>query len=69
MPEDLRSGPEGFEPPTGGPVKREAKAGQHKGTSLPKANGTPAEPPKLRPIQDLIRKICRNDHTKGILAR
>lgn len=56
-------------PSIGGPVRREAKASQPKGAPLPKTNGAHAEPPKLRPIQDLIRKICRNDHTKGILAR
>jgi len=25
--------------------------------------------PKLRPIEELIRKICKDDHTKGILVR
>ena len=24
--------------------------------------------PKLRPIQELIRKICKDDHTKGIIV-
>ena len=33
------------------------------------SNGVHAEKRKLRPIEDLVRKICRNDHTKGIIAR
>jgi hypothetical protein len=54
----------------GGNVKREPRA-----TPTPKArpksngNGVHAEKPKLRPIEELIRKICKDDHTKGIIVR
>ena len=29
----------------------------------------PVKKPRLRPIEELIRKICKDDHTKGILVR
>lgn len=48
-------------------MKKKARASSK--SSKPKDNGLHLEEPKLRPIQELIKKICRNDHTKGIIVR
>lgn len=37
--------------------------------SFTKTKAVPVRIEKLRPIQELIRRICRNDHTKGIFVR
>ena len=49
-------------------MKKELKAGR-KPIPPPKGNGMHAVKPRLRPIEELVRKICRTHHTKGILAQ
>lgn len=49
-------------------MKREPRA-TPKASPKSNGNGLHAEKPKLRPIEELVRRICRNDHTKGIIVR
>ena len=65
------TGVEAGSPLIGGNVKREPRtAPKSKQESNGASNGA-ARPKKvlLPRIQVLVRKICRNDHRKGILAR
>ncbi len=49
-------------------MKREPRA-TPKASPKSSGNGVHAQKPKLRPIEELVRRICRNDHTKGIIVR
>lgn len=48
----------------GGNVKKEPRP-----SPKAKRNGNPGEKHKLLPIEELVRRICRHDHTKGIIVR
>ena len=55
--------------PRSGSVKKALKKAARAKAKSNGSNGVHAGKPKLRPIEELIRKICRNDHTEGIIAK
>lgn len=49
-------------------MKKKKSKGSPK-AAKPEANGLHPEKPKLLPVQLLIQAICKDHHTKGVLAR